>query len=85
MLVYADDIDIIGLRLSYVAEAYQGIEQAAENLWQPGQPVIPQLATRIPKIAKNLIPGRMNIHHWICVCVCVCVCAKGIGQLDEEI
>ena len=32
ILVYADDIDIIGLRLSYVAEAYQGIEHAAENL-----------------------------------------------------
>ena len=32
ILAYADDIDIIGLRLSYVAEAYQGIEQAAENL-----------------------------------------------------
>ena len=32
ILVYADDIDIIGLRLSYVTKAYQGIEQAAENL-----------------------------------------------------
>ena len=32
MLAYADDIDIIGLRLSYVAEAYQEIEQAAESL-----------------------------------------------------
>ena len=32
ILAYADDIDIIGLRLSYVAEAYQWIEQAAENL-----------------------------------------------------
>ena len=32
-LWYADDIDIIGLRLSYVAETYQGIEQAAKNLW----------------------------------------------------
>ena len=32
ILGYADDIDIIGLRLSYVAEAYQGIEKAAENL-----------------------------------------------------
>ena len=32
ILAYADDIDTIGLRLSYVAEAYQGIEQAAENL-----------------------------------------------------
>ena len=32
ILAYADDIDIIGLRLSYVAETYQGIEQAAENL-----------------------------------------------------
>ena len=32
ILAYADDIDIIGLRLSYVSEAYQGIEQAAENL-----------------------------------------------------
>ena len=33
ILAYADDIDIIGLRLlSYVAEAYQGIEQAAESL-----------------------------------------------------
>ena len=32
ILAYADDIDIIGLRLSYVAKAYQGIEQAAENL-----------------------------------------------------
>ena len=32
ILAYADDIDIIGLRLSYVAEAYQGIEQPAENL-----------------------------------------------------
>ena len=32
ILAYADDTDIIGLRLSYVAEAYQGIEQAAENL-----------------------------------------------------
>ena len=32
ILAYADDIDIIGLRHSYVAEAYQGIEQAAENL-----------------------------------------------------
>ena len=26
-LAYADDINIIGLRLSYIAEAYQGIEQ----------------------------------------------------------
>ena len=32
ILAYADDIDIIGLRLSYVAEAYQGIEQVAESL-----------------------------------------------------
>ena len=32
MLTYADDIDIIGLRFSYVAETYQGIEQAAESL-----------------------------------------------------
>ena len=32
ILAYADDIDIIGLRLSYVAEAYQGIKQAAECL-----------------------------------------------------
>ena len=36
ILAYADDIDIIGLRLSYVAEAYQGthatIEQ--ENVWR---------------------------------------------------
>ena len=32
ILAYADDIDIIGLRLSYEAEAYQGIEQAAESL-----------------------------------------------------
>ena len=32
LLTYADDIDIIGMRLSYVAEAYQGIERAAENL-----------------------------------------------------
>ena len=32
ILAYADDIDIIDLRLSYVAEAYQGFEQAAENL-----------------------------------------------------
>ena len=32
ILAYANDIDIIVLRLSYVAEAYQGIEQAAENL-----------------------------------------------------
>ena len=31
-LACADDINIIDLRLSYVAEAYQGIEQAAENL-----------------------------------------------------
>ena len=29
ILAYADDIDIIGLRLFYVAEAYQGNEQAA--------------------------------------------------------
>ena len=28
ILAYADDIDIIGLRLSYVAEAYQGIDTA---------------------------------------------------------
>ena len=32
ILAYADDIDIIGQRLSYVADAYQGIEQAAESL-----------------------------------------------------
>ena len=32
ILPYADAIDIIGLRLSYVAETYQGIEQATENL-----------------------------------------------------
>ena len=32
ILAYADDVDIIGLRLSYVAEACQGIEQAAESL-----------------------------------------------------
>ena len=32
ILAYADDIGIIGLRLSYVAEAYQGIEQTAESL-----------------------------------------------------
>ena len=32
ILAYADDIDIIDLRLSYVAEAYQCFEQAAENL-----------------------------------------------------
>nr|XP_049461917.1 uncharacterized protein LOC125906554 [Anopheles coluzzii]XP_049461920.1 uncharacterized protein LOC125906554 [Anopheles coluzzii] len=32
ILAYHDDIYIIGLRLSYVAEAYQKIEQVAENL-----------------------------------------------------
>ena len=32
ILVYADDIDSISLRLSYVSEAYQGIEQEADNL-----------------------------------------------------
>ena len=32
ILESADYKDIIGLRLSYVAEAYQGVEQAAENL-----------------------------------------------------
>ena len=32
ILAYADVIDIIVLRLSYVAEAYQGIEQAAQSL-----------------------------------------------------
>ena len=32
ILAYFDDIDIIGLWLSYVVEAYQGIQQAAENL-----------------------------------------------------
>ena len=32
ILAYADDIEIIGLRHSYVAEAYQGTEQAAESL-----------------------------------------------------
>ena len=31
ILTNADDIDTIGLRHSYVAEAYQGIEQAGEN------------------------------------------------------
>ena len=32
ILAYANDIDIIGLRLSCVAEAYQEIEQAAKSL-----------------------------------------------------
>ena len=32
ILAYADDIDIIGLRLSYVVEAYQGFKQAPGNL-----------------------------------------------------
>ena len=32
ILAYAEDIDIIGLWLSYVAKAYQGIEQVTENL-----------------------------------------------------
>ena len=32
ILAYTDDIHIIGLRLSYIAEAYQGIQQAAKNL-----------------------------------------------------
>ena len=31
ILAYADDIDIIGLRHSYVAEAFQGIEQATKS------------------------------------------------------
>lgn len=32
ILGYADGIDIIGMQLSYIVEAYQRIEEAAENL-----------------------------------------------------
>ena len=32
ILAYADDKDIIGLRFSYIVEAYQGIQQAAKIL-----------------------------------------------------
>ena len=40
ILEYADDIDIIDLRLSYVAVAYRGIEQAAENLGLQIKPIL---------------------------------------------
>ena len=32
ILAYANEIDIIGLWFSFIAEAYKGIEQVAENL-----------------------------------------------------
>ena len=60
---YQFSIDIIGLRLSYVSEAYQGIEQAAENLAlkinEPNTKLM--VATALPISNPNLRGRDMQI------------------------
>ena len=58
-LAYADDIAIIGLRFSYVAEAYQGIKQAAEILGLQIKQAKTKLVTSATK--RNKSKRRRNV------------------------
>ena len=62
ILAYADDIDIIGLRLSYVADAYQGIEQAAENL---GLQINEAKAKLMVATSAGLPINNQNLTGWL--------------------
>ena len=83
-MAYADDIEMIGLRLSYVAEAYQGIEQTAGDLGVQINEAKLMVATSAALLTTNPNLRRLDVQigerTFEVVPECTSLCSKVIND-----